>query len=210
MPIVDHCLRARQAGGGDAVRAILIYPMNALANDQCARIRKLLAGTPVTFGKYTGETRFLGTRPSDAPANERVLRNEFQDRPPDLLLTNYLMLEYMLMRQDGRKVFKGHQIRHLVLDEVHTYHGTLGTDVACLLRRLRDALRKGRPDFSPVFVGTSATLQVGEEGDPRTGVAKFFGRLTGQDTPAEAVVTEQTRTPPLPPGLTLPSPPDIT
>src|SRR3954451_10755225 len=95
MPIVDHCLRARQAGGGDAVRAILIYPMNALANDQCARIRKLLAGTPVTFGKYTGETRFLGSRPSDAPANERVMRSEFHERPPDLLLTNYLMLEYM-------------------------------------------------------------------------------------------------------------------
>src|SRR5690348_11771460 len=57
MPIVDHCLRARQAGGGDAVRAILIYPMNALANDQCGRIRRLLDGTPVSFGRYTGETR---------------------------------------------------------------------------------------------------------------------------------------------------------
>ena len=210
MPIVDHCLRARQAGGGDAVRAILIYPMNALANDQCARIRKLLAGTPVTFGKYTGETRFLGSRPSDAPANERVMRSEFHERPPDLLLTNYLMLEYMLMRQDGRKVFKGHQVRHLVLDEVHTYHGTLGTDVACLLRRFRDALLKGRPDFRPVFVGTSATLQAGEEGDPRVGVAKFFTRLTGQEATPEAVVTERTETPPLPPGLALPPPPDVT
>src|SRR5436305_11967004 len=98
MPLVDHCLRARQAGGGDGVRAILIYPMNALANDQCARIRKLLDGTSVTFGRYTGETKMMGSRPSDAPANERVLRAEFHDRPPDLLLTNYLMLEYMLMR----------------------------------------------------------------------------------------------------------------
>jgi ATP-dependent helicase YprA (DUF1998 family) len=210
MPIVDHCLRARQAGGGDAVRAILIYPMNALANDQCARIRKLLDGTPVTFGRYTGETKMMGSRPADAPANERVLRSEFHERPPDLLLTNYLMLEYMLMRQDGRKIFKGHQVRHLVLDETHTYHGTLGTDVACLLRRVQDALRKGRPDFHPVFIGTSATLQAGEEGDPRVGVAKFFSRLTGQETPTEAVVTEQTRTPPLPTGLMLPPPPDIT
>src|SRR5262249_13444406 len=131
------------------------------------------------------------------------------ESPPDLLLTNYLMLEYVLMRQDGRKIFKDHQVRFIVLDEVHTYHGTLGTDVACLLRRLQDALRKARQDFHPIFVGTSATLQAGEQGDPRLGVARFFTRLSGQETPPEGVITELTRTPPLPPGLQLPMPPDL-
>jgi ATP-dependent helicase YprA (DUF1998 family) len=68
-------------------------------------------------------------------------------------------------------------------DEVHTYKGALGTDVACLVRRLRAALGEG----NPLFIGTSATLQSGE-GDPRTGVAEFFEKLTGQATPAESVI----------------------
>jgi ATP-dependent helicase YprA (DUF1998 family) len=124
MPIIDHCLRVHKTGE-DTLKAILIYPMNALANDQCGRIRKLLAGTDVSFGRYTRETKMIGARPVDAPSNERILRSEFRQRPPDLLLTNYMMLEYMLMRGDGRDIFKKHQVRFIVLDEVHTYHGLL-------------------------------------------------------------------------------------
>lgn len=229
MPIIDYCLRTRAAGAAsDSVKAILVYPMNALANDQCGRIRRLLEGTPVSFGRYTGETKMMGTRPSDAPANERVLRPEFLAQPPDLLLTNYLMLEYMLMRKDGRTMFKNHQVRFIVLDEVHTYHGTLGTDVACLMRRFRDALRETNPRAAPpqtnpssavretnprtdpVFIGTSATLQAGAEGDPKIGVAQFFTRLTGQETSPEAIITEVTETPVMPPGIKLPPSPDIT
>jgi len=209
MPIIDHCLREHREGE-DSVKAILIYPMNALANDQCGRIRRLLDGTTVSFGRYTGETRIMGSRPADAPENERVLRTEFHARPPDLLLTNYLMLEYMLMRKDGREIFKNHRVRFIVLDEVHTYHGTLGTDVACLMRRLRDALRKCNPKLDPVFIGTSATLQAGEESNPRAGIAQFFARLTGQEALPEAIITEVTETPPLPAGLNLPPSPDIT
>ncbi len=209
MPIIDHCLREHREGE-DSVKAILMYPMNALANDQCNRIRKLLDGTTVSFGRYTGETKIMGSRPADAPENERVLRAEFRTRPPDLLLTNYLMLEYMLMRKDGREILKNHRVRYIVLDEVHTYHGTLGTDVACLMRRLRDVLRKSTAKLDVVFIGTSATLQAGEEQDPKVGIAQFFGRLTGQETPPEAIITEATETPPLPSGSTLPPPPNIT
>lgn len=208
MPIIDHCFREHREGE-DSIKAILIYPMNALANDQCGRIRKLVEGTTVSFGRYTGETRVMGSRPADAPENERVLRNEFRTKPPDLLLTNYLMLEYMLMRKDGREIFKNHRVRYIVLDEVHTYHGTLGTDVACLMRRLKDALRTSNPKFDPVFIGTSATLQAGEDTDPKAGIAQFFARLTGQEMPPEAIITEVTKTPQLPAGLTLPPPPNI-
>jgi len=208
MPIADHCLRVHRPGV-HSVKAILIYPMNALANDQNNRIRERLAGTDVSFGRYTRETRMWGTRPADSPENERVLRKEFRDEPPDLLLTNYMMLEYMLMRGDGREIFRDHEIRFIVLDEVHTYHGLLGTDVACLLRRLREALDKANPDVEPLFIGTSATLQAGEEGDPRAGIADFFTRLTGQPTPAESVITEVTDPPALPAGVTLPPAPDI-
>jgi ATP-dependent helicase YprA (DUF1998 family) len=209
MPIIDHCL-CEHRQGENSVKAILIYPMNALANDQCARIRRLLDGTTVSFGRYTGETKITGSRPADAPENERILRSEFRASPPDLLLTNYLMLEYMLMRNDGREIFKDHRVRFLVLDEVHTYHGTLGTDVACLMRRLCNVLRTSNPNDDPVFIGTSATLQAGDEGDPKIGVAEFFTRLTGQTTLAEAIITEVTNTPALPEGLTLPAPPGFT
>ncbi|MFC1451934.1 DEAD/DEAH box helicase [Verrucomicrobiota bacterium] len=209
MPIVDHCLRVHKEGE-HSVKAILIYPMNALANDQCGRIRKLLEGTDVSYGRYTRETRVYGARPKDAPPNERITRQEFRQQPPDILLTNYMMLEYMLMRGDGRDIFKNHQLRFVVLDEVHTYHGLLGTDVACLLRRLRESLRRSGSGEAPLFIGTSATLQAGEEGDPRVGISRFFSRLTGQETPPESVVTEYSETPSVPADGMLPPPPTLT
>ena len=138
-----------------------------------------------------------------------MIRTEFRSAPPNLLLTNYMMLEYMLMRGDGRDIFRHHQVRFIVLDEVHTYHGLLGTDVACLLRRLREALRKSNPDGEPLFIGTSATLRAGEEGDPRAGIADFFTRLTGQPTPPDSVVTEVTDPSALPAGAHLPPSPQI-
>jgi ATP-dependent helicase YprA (DUF1998 family) len=187
MPILDHCIRSSQT---DVVKAILVYPMNALANDQRDRIRKLVAGTKVSFGVYTGETKQFGTRPDGTPDNERLTRGEFRAHPPDLLLTNYRMLEYLLLRGDGRALFKNHAVRFIVLDEVHTYKGALGTDVACLLRRMRAALG----GTNPLFIGTSATLQTGE-GDPRAGVAEFFARLTGQPTSPESVIREETHNP---------------
>lgn len=209
MPIVDHCLRTHQPGV-HSVKAILIYPMNALANDQNNRIRERLAGTDISYGRYTRETKMWGSRPADVPHNERVIRTEFRAAPPDLLLTNYMMLEYMLMRGDGREIFRNHNVRFIVLDEVHTYHGLLGTDVACLLRRLREALTKANLSVQPLFIGTSATLQAGEDDDPRTGVADFFTRLTGQATPSEAVITEVTDPPLMPAGAKLPPLPKFT
>ena len=202
MPILDHCIRSSQT---DVVKAILVYPMNALANDQRDRIRKLVAGTRVSFGVYTGETKQFGTRPDGTPDNERLTRGEFRAHPPDLLLTNYRMLEYLLLRGDGRALFKNHAVKFIVLDEVHTYKGALGTDVACLLRRMRAALGGTKP----LFIGTSATLQTGE-GDPRAGVAEFFARLTGQPTSPESVIREETHNRDLPKGLSLPPNPSIT
>jgi len=208
MPIVDHCLRHRDEPGP---KAVLVYPMNALANDQRNRIRVLLTGTGISFGRYTGETQLMGARPPEAPEEERVIRGEFRANPPDLFLTNYQMLEYLLLRGDGREIFRDHRVRFIVLDEVHTYHGALGVDVACLLRRLRAALQLGQPNSPPpLFIGTSATLLSGGTGDPRVGVAAFFSSLTGQETPPEAVVTESPTVPVRPPNLRFSPPPDIT
>ena len=130
MPIIDHCLRV---AAPDTLKAILVCPMNALANDRRDRIRKLLAGTSISFGVYTGETRQWGRRPEGIPENERLMRSEFRAHPPEILLTNYRMLEYLLLRGDGRALFRNHAVRFIVLDEVHTYKGALGTDVAGLI-----------------------------------------------------------------------------
>jgi len=208
LPILDHCLRHK---GEPGPKALLIYPMNALANDQLRRIRQRLAGSGVSFGRYTGETQLMGSRLADISDEERWTRAEFRSSPPDLILTNYQMLEYMLLRGDGRDIFKNHRIRFIVLDEVHTYHGALGTDVACLLRRLRSALSTSRPeDPAPLFIGTSATLHAGiEGGDPRDGIAAFFTRLTDQKTGPEAVIVEESDLPEQPSGLIWPPAPDV-
>ncbi len=220
MPIVDWCYRqkwdkghgARDTERQKSVKAILLYPMNALINNQRDRLRRLLAGTGITFGRYTGETEHMGQRPPDAPDEERCTRVEFWQNPPDILLTNYQMLDYMLIRGDGRQIFKNHQVRFIVLDEVHTYHGKLGTDIAFLLRRLRSFLRKMNPNApEPIFAGTSATLQSGLGEDPKKAIAEFFTKLTGQQTDADAVILDAPVEPPLMPAdLTMPALPNIT
>lgn len=210
MPIIDHCLRRKRQG--DKVRAIIIYPMNALATDQNRRIRELLRDSGVTFGRYTGETKLRGERPADCPPEERFIRSEFRKNPPNILLTNYQMLEYMLIRGDGRDILKDHEVSFVVLDEVHTYHGILGTDVSCLLRRLRAALAELNPKAGvPLYIGTSATLQSESEGsDPKAGVAEFFTKLTGQETTAGAVITETPNPPVCPQGLSFRHLPAVT
>ncbi len=191
LPILDHAYRERNING---VKAIFLYPMNALAIDQNKRIGEYVAGTGISYGVYTGNTERSGERPDGAPVELRHRRQEFEERPPHLFLTNYQMLEYMLLRNDGRKIFENHNVRYIVLDEVHAYRGALGTDVALLLRRLRNALQAMRPDAPEiVFIGTSATLQKREAGDadPAAGVATFFGQLTGLDVTADTVITER-------------------
>ena len=212
LPILDYAYRHREESGP---KAILLYPMNALAVDQNKRIGELCRGLGVSFGVYTGATDrgSAKDRPADAPAEERVLREEFTQSPPDLFLTNYQMLEYMLLRNDGRQIFAKHHVRFIVLDEVHTYHGGLGADVALLLRRLKSTLRAANPDMPElIFVGTSATLQKDPDGkeDPAAGVASFFSRLAGVKLPPDGVVTERIVRPDEDgAALVLPPPPHI-
>ncbi|MHB1887388.1 MAG: DEAD/DEAH box helicase, partial [Acidimicrobiales bacterium] len=142
VPIVDHVLRL---GSGRGVQAIIVYPMNALANSQLGELEKFLGKTnpKVTFRRYTGQ--------EDQPTRDVILQN-----PPDILLTNYVMLELMMTRPHERAVFidGAREMKFLVLDELHTYRGRQGADVAMLIRRLRDAVG-GRPLHC---IGTSATI----------------------------------------------------
>ena len=145
VPIVDHVLRAETGRG---IQAVVVYPMNALANSQVGELQKFLqlgfpdGKGPVTFARYTGQE-----------GDEE--RNAIVAKPPDILLTNYVMLELILTRVYEKQLVKAAQgLRFLVLDELHTYRGRQGADVALLVRRAREFF--GAKQLQ--VVGTSATL----------------------------------------------------
>ncbi|MCR4442917.1 MAG: DEAD/DEAH box helicase [Peptococcaceae bacterium] len=192
LPILDHLFKEKEAGRlGPGVRALLLYPMNALANDQLARLREILANyKDITFGRYTGETeredaaaldkhvKMFGSKPLD---NELISRTQMWQSPPHILLTNYAMLEYLLLRPDDSVFFDGDYAKHwrfLVLDEAHTYMGAKGIETAMLLRRLKDRVNMSRPGRLRC-IATSATLGGGEKDFPA--VAAFARQLFGED-----------------------------
>ena len=152
-----------------------------------------------------GRNATLWRTSPDVPEEECWTRAEFRTIRLTSFLTNYQMFEYMLLRGDGRDIFKQHRVRFIVLDEVHTYHGVLGTDVA-FLRRLRSALQNSRPKQSgPTLHRHLATFHAGVEGgDPRDGVAAFFTRLTDQQTGGSPMIVEESDLPQQPVGLAWP------
>lgn len=157
------------------VRALLIYPLNALVNDQLERLRKLLVGTPITFGRYTRELKYTikeGKKQNPkSPLNEIISREEIQDqgRIPQILITNYAMLEYLLLRPEDSPLFESGSWQYIVLDEAHTYSGAQGIEVSMLLRRLKHRLQKRRGDVQ--CIATSATLT-----EDNAGAAAAFAR----------------------------------
>lgn len=158
-PILDHCLAQ---AGTPGVKAILVYPMNALATDQAGRIARLIHGTEALRGKvsaglYVGET---GASDRERMTEAHLVENReaMRQRPPDILLTNYKMLDLLLTRPMDFPLWRHNEagtLRFLVVDELHTFDGAQGTDLACLVRRLRTRLQANE---GLVCVGTSATL----------------------------------------------------
>ena len=164
--------------------AIIIYPMNALANDQLERIQGYLKSSD-----WEGSVNVrMYNRTTDETEREEMRRH-----PPHILLTNYQMLEYLLVRpKDRESLFDGHRMRFVVFDEVHTYRGGLGTNVALLVRRLRAHLRRATPDRpAPIFVGTSATIRSNIPGvSSETAVKEFFGKLVAESIDNIHVINE--------------------
>ncbi|NUK81173.1 protein kinase [Streptomyces lunaelactis] len=185
VPIVDKVLKERDEEGPKAekrVRAIIVYPMNALANSQLKELEKYLRDgygegrEPVTFARYTGQ-------------EDDARRKEIRDNPPDILLTNYVMLELMLTRPADRasliKMARG--LEFLVFDELHTYRGRQGADVALLIRRVREACQG--QDLQ--CIGTSATMSTeGTLDDQKKVVAEVATTLFGTRVRPEHVIGE--------------------
>lgn len=192
LPILNDILHEfEQSRPSAGVRAMILYPMNALANDQLKRLRTLLEGTDITFGRYTGDTeetesKALPKWKEENPGqvklpNEIISREEIRKNPPNILLTNYSMLEYLLLRPKDAPLFAGafgSSWRHVAIDEAHVYTGTLGTEIAYLLRRLKARIESetgARPKLR--CYATSATIG-SEEDMPK--VATFAQDLFGE------------------------------
>lgn len=184
LPIVDAAIRARAAGDAPRTRAVVIYPMNALANSQLEELRKFVdqSGLPEklrpTFERYTGQ--------EEADERERI-----RDLRPDILLTNFMMLELLMTRQNGLDqavIGNAQNLDFIVLDELHTYRGRQGADVALLVRRLRDRLCRDR---TPICIGTSATMVSDDAStDPAASVAVVASRLFGTQITSDGVIGE--------------------
>lgn len=182
VPIVDKVLRDRSNDPAPGVRAIIVYPMNALANSQKQELEKYLStgyadgSKPVSFARYTGQ-------------ESQAERDAIYQNPPDILLTNYVMLELLLTRPDDRKklIHMASGLQFLVFDELHTYRGRQGADVAWLIRRVKDACQA--PEVQ--CVGTSATMSTeGSVADQRAAVAGVASTLFGRPIAPERIIGE--------------------
>lgn len=238
LPIIDYCLKNRRKG----IKAIIVYPMNALANDQMLRLRTILykinsnLADPITFCRYTGQTpenesdnelkkippqrcqvdkTVMGTlsihgcppdcdklkvRPElreekarlTCSANpnytndfEIITRKEIRANPPDILITNYVQLEYLLLRREDAKLFQSPVMRFLVFDEVHWYSGARGAEVALLIRRLKSRIKKYSKE-NIICIGTSATISSAPKA--REDIAKFASQIFGEPISRDKVI----------------------
>ena len=178
--IFNHLFRSSP---GQGVQAILVYPMNALINSQMEELKKLADGYeaetgsefPLRYAAYTGQTK-------------SEVRKQILDSPPDILLTNYMMLELLLTRHGERQIRDSiySSLRFLVFDELHTYRGRQGADVGMLIRRIRGCCK------SPITtIGTSATMvSSGSYHDQRIAVAAVAGQIFGEEFTTDQIIGE--------------------
>jgi hypothetical protein len=201
IPIIDSAIRARIGGEAQRTRAIVIYPMNALANSQVSELEKFIDQSELpeqqrpTFARYTGQ-------------ESQDERERIREAKPDILLTNFMMLELLMTRQnalDRAVIANAHGLDFIVLDELHTYRGRQGADVAMLVRRVRDRLtgalmnavllRKGRAQQLSLDFGLSAAATAMETKwrDAEEGERRSRARFAQNALKPEEVIPEWKR-----------------
>ncbi len=203
-PIVSRCLELKDENAPPGISAVIVYPTNALAEDQLGRLRGLLAGTGISFGLYVGKTPEnenqvagirlpAGASRADYEAKLAEVRREKRSesvyppeevcsreamrtpgRQPRILLTNVKQLELLLTRQRDVELFVNARLDFLVFDEAHTFTGAQGAETACLIRRLRSFCGRGASET--VCIATSATIvDARNPGAARDFASRFFG-----------------------------------
>lgn len=202
LPILIHLYRASRHGtSSPGVKALILYPMNALVADQRERLGNISwqlvhrgSAFRFTFGQYIGSTpdseKDVYRETYDLFPNEMGTRKEMHDTPPDILITNYSMLEYLLIRPTDSALFDAGRARHwkyLVLDEAHQYRGAKGMEMAMLMRRLKDRLQNGGRTLGFTCIATSASLSDPAE-DAKGAVASFAEMLFGEPFSPDNVV----------------------
>ena len=197
-PLLDYCHAQQQRPG---IKAIILYPMNALATDQAARFARAiwdsqaLKDARVTVGLLigAGKSDHDKERPTTMGRDHVIEdRDTILSSPPDILLTNFKMLDYALMRARYQRLWALNArdpevLRFLVLDELHTYDGAQGSDVANLIRRLKLKFGFRRGQLCPV--GTSATVGDGEEGKEL--LSQYAGGVFGENFSEGAIIGEK-------------------
>ncbi len=193
-PILEYCYQHRRQKG---IKALLIYPMNALATDQAKRLAELIWKSPelrgnVTAGMYVGGHDL---QPSRMMSAESIItdRETMLAAAPDILLTNYKMLDYLLVRPKDATLWqynKPDTLKYIAVDELHTFDGAQGTDLACLLRRLKSRL--WTPGGYLCCIGTSATM-----GSPENGanIVRYAEEIFGEPFEPDSIVAEDRLTP---------------
>ncbi|MCM1345347.1 MAG: DEAD/DEAH box helicase, partial [Muribaculaceae bacterium] len=200
-PILEYCYRHR---GENGIKALIIYPMNALASDQAKRIAELIGGSPelksakIRVGMYVGGKEANGSKMM-MPDKVITDHDTLLASPPDILMTNYKMLDYLLVRPKDADLWKWNQsetLKYIAVDELHTFDGAQGTDLACLLMRL-----KARLDILPghlCCIGTSATMgasSLAGGGEMNSDIRKYAEDIFGEVFEEDAVVTEDRLSP---------------
>ncbi|MCI9438700.1 MAG: DEAD/DEAH box helicase [Lachnospiraceae bacterium] len=194
-PILEYCYRHR---GENGIKALILYPMNALAADQAKRMAELVDGSPelksakIRVGMYVGGTEKNAAK---MMMPEKVITDHdtLLASPPDILMTNYKMLDYLLVRPKDAELWKWNQpetLKYIAVDELHTFDGAQGTDLACLLRRL-----KARLHILPghlCCIGTSATMG-GEETSGN--IRKYAEDIFGEAFEENSIITEDRLSP---------------
>jgi len=193
-PILEYCYQHR---GEQGIKALIIYPMNALATDQAKRIAELIWTSPelrgnVTAGMYVGG---FEQKPSRMMSEDNIITDHetMLGNPPDILLTNYKMLDYLLVRPKDAVLWKKNNpdtLKYIAVDELHTFDGAQGTDLACLLRRLKSSLWTHGGYIC--CIGTSATMGSKDNG---RGILQYAEEIFGEPFEDDSIVTEDRLSP---------------
>ena len=193
LPLVSDLKNQTSIG---QIKAIFLYPLNALMEDQKDRLQELLNGTHLRFAVYNGNlphddgasaaTPKLKAQLKRQVAEERrkypnivPTRVELWNNPPEIILTNPTMLEYMLLRNKDQHLFTPKSLRWMVIDEAHTFTGAGAAELAMLIRRVLDAFDIQDPDEIR-FATSSATIgNASSAAQKNAAIVKFIGDITG-------------------------------